>query len=68
MNFEVYVDGNKEFRWRLRAANNKIVADCGEGYRSKEHCLGELASIKKSASSAFVIDMTVPYAAVIPGA
>lgn len=30
--FEIYTDLAGEFRWRLVAANGKIVADCGEGY------------------------------------
>jgi uncharacterized protein YegP (UPF0339 family) len=35
MYFELYSDRANEWRWRLRAANHKIVADSGEGYVSK---------------------------------
>lgn len=29
---EAYRDAAGEHRWRMRAANGEIVADCGEGY------------------------------------
>ena len=29
---EIYRDGRREWRWRLRASNGRIVADSGEGY------------------------------------
>ena len=29
---QVYRDGRREWRWRLRASNGRIVADSGEGY------------------------------------
>ena len=32
---EIYRDANHEWRWRLRAANGRIVADSGEGYRRR---------------------------------
>jgi uncharacterized protein YegP (UPF0339 family) len=32
--FEVYRDAAGEWRWRLKAANGRIVADSGEGYAS----------------------------------
>jgi uncharacterized protein YegP (UPF0339 family) len=32
---EIYRDGRREWRWRLRAANGRIVADSGEGYRRR---------------------------------
>jgi len=30
---EIYRDGRREWRWRLRASNGRILADSGEGYR-----------------------------------
>lgn len=30
--YEIYEDEAGEFRWRLVAANGRIVADSGEGY------------------------------------
>ena len=36
---EIYRDGRSEWRWRLRAANGRIVADSGEGYRRRASLL-----------------------------
>ena len=35
MEFEIYKDKARKWRWRLVANNGKIVADGGEGYYSK---------------------------------
>ena len=32
---EVYMDRRLEWRWRLIAKNGKIIAESGEGYKSK---------------------------------
>ena len=37
---EIYRDAKREWRWRLRASNGRIVADSGEGYRRKASLLG----------------------------
>lgn len=37
--FQVYRDQSDQFRWRLRAGNNKTIADCGESYVQKDDCL-----------------------------
>ena len=37
---EIYRDAKREWRWRLRAANGRIIADSGEGYRRKASLLG----------------------------
>ena len=34
--YQVYVDKAGEWRWRLRAANGRVV-DSGEGYTSRWH-------------------------------
>jgi amphi-Trp domain-containing protein len=34
--FEIYQDSAAEWRWRLRHDNGKIIADCGQGYSSKQ--------------------------------
>jgi uncharacterized protein YegP (UPF0339 family) len=36
---KVYRDKRLEWRWRLMAANNRIVADSGEGYKTKAGAL-----------------------------
>ena len=35
MTLTVYKDRKKEWRWKLRASNGRIVADSAEGYSSK---------------------------------
>ncbi len=36
--FQFYEDAAKEWRWRLKDGNHKIVADSGEGYKEKAEC------------------------------
>lgn len=33
---EIYQDKKNEWRWRLKAANHKIVAESGEGYKKRQ--------------------------------
>lgn len=33
--FDVYRDARRQFRWRLKASNGRIVADSGEGYSDR---------------------------------
>ena len=35
LKFEIYEDAAKEHRWRLKAANGKILATAGQGYKAK---------------------------------
>jgi uncharacterized protein YegP (UPF0339 family) len=32
---DFYIDANGEHRWRIKAANNRTIADSGEGYHNK---------------------------------
>ena len=48
MTYSVYKDTRGEWRWRLVAANNRIVADSGEGYRNRQDCLSAIELIKNS--------------------
>ena len=36
MKFTFYRDHKKEWRWRLRARNGRIVAVAGEGYKNRK--------------------------------
>lgn len=36
MRFVIYQDQRSYWRWRIVASNNRIVADSGEGYASRE--------------------------------
>lgn len=47
--FKVYTDAAGEFRWRLVAANGRVVADSGEGYSRRRDCV---AAVKRAAALA----------------
>lgn len=42
MRFYVYQDRAGEWRWRLYAANHRVLADSGEGYLNKQDCIDAL--------------------------
>ncbi|HEV2708376.1 MAG TPA: DUF1508 domain-containing protein [Pyrinomonadaceae bacterium] len=44
----VYQDASAEWRWQLRAGNQRIIADSGEGYRHKQDCLHAISLVKDS--------------------
>lgn len=46
MQFVMYKDTVGQWRWRLFAANNKIVADSAEGYYNKQDCLNGINLVK----------------------
>lgn len=56
--FEVYKDKGGEFRWRLQAANNEIVADSNEGYKTKASCLNGIEVVRRIAGNAPINDLT----------
>lgn len=55
--FEVFKDKRGEFRWRLRADNNQVIAT-GEGYTTKAACLNGIESVKKNAPEAAIDDQS----------
>lgn len=54
MEFSVYRDEAKQWRWRLKHANGQIMADSGEGYKRKATCLRAVKNIKECLSNAKV--------------
>lgn len=48
MTYEYYTDSKREWRWRLRADNNRTIADSAEGYRNKDDCLAAIELVKGS--------------------
>ena len=56
--FVIYKDTRGEFRWRLRADNNEIIADSAEGYVTKTACENGIALVKRQAAGADVRDDT----------
>jgi uncharacterized protein YegP (UPF0339 family) len=57
MKFIVYRDSRDQFRWRLEADNYKIIADSGQGYNSKQHCM-EAIELVQSSRDAEIVDQT----------
>lgn len=49
--FELYADKRGNFRFRLKAANGKIIA-VSEGYTTKAACLAGIESVRKNAPTA----------------
>jgi uncharacterized protein YegP (UPF0339 family) len=49
--FQVYQDAAGEWRWRLTAGNNRIIAESGEGYQHKHDCLHGIEMVKASADA-----------------
>jgi uncharacterized protein YegP (UPF0339 family) len=46
--FLIYKDAKGEYRWRFQAANTKIIADSGEGYKKKADCQHGIDLVKAS--------------------
>lgn len=54
--FELYKSGT-QYRWRLQAANNQIIAS-GEAYTTKAAALKGIESVKSNAPDAGINDRT----------
>ncbi len=54
--FELYTDAKGEYRWRLKAANGQTIATGGEGYSSAAAAKNGIASVKKNAPDADIVD------------
>jgi len=53
--FEVFKGKAGDFRFRLKAANGKVICQ-GQGYKTKNACLKGIESIKTNASGAAVVE------------
>lgn len=53
--FEIYKDKSGKFRFRLKARNGEIIA-VSEGYVKKDSCKKGIASVRKNAPDAPVIE------------
>lgn len=56
--FQIFKDQAGEYRWRLRADNNEIIADSGEGYVNKSDCRHGIELVKQQAPDAEIEDQT----------
>lgn len=54
MKFQIYQDAKNEWRWRLIAANNRTIADSGEGYENKADCIHGVHLVQGSAKAEIV--------------
>lgn len=59
MNAQIYKDASGEWRWRIRAANGKTIADSGEGYLNHSDCRHGLALVTQSWDT-LTIETAVP--------
>lgn len=46
--YQMYQDTQKQWRWTLYAANNRKIADSGEGYNNKQDCRNAIDLVKSS--------------------
>lgn len=53
--FEVYKDKAGEFRFRLKATNGQVIA-VSEGYTTMANCDNGIASVKKNAVDATIVE------------
>jgi uncharacterized protein YegP (UPF0339 family) len=58
LKFEIYRDSKGGFRWRLKAANGRVIATSGEGYKAKADCKNAIESIKRGAATAAVEELS----------
>lgn len=45
MAFYIYKDTAGYWRWYLKAANNRKIADSGEGYNNEQDCLSAIGLV-----------------------
>ncbi len=53
--FEVFTGKTGDFRFRLKAANGRVICQ-GQGYKTKDACLKGIESIKTNAAGAAVVE------------
>ncbi|MBL8645276.1 MAG: DUF1508 domain-containing protein [Rhodospirillaceae bacterium] len=49
--YYIYRDANHHWRWYLLAANNRKIANSGEGYHNKADCLWAINLVKGTSQS-----------------
>ena len=53
--FVVYQDGAGEYHWNLKAKNSKLIADSGEGYKTKADCLHAIELVQQKSCQAEIV-------------
>lgn len=51
MTYYMYKDAANQWRWYLSAANNKKIANSGEGYNNEADCLAAINLVKGSGAA-----------------
>jgi uncharacterized protein YegP (UPF0339 family) len=51
MEYHIYKDANGHWCWYLQAANNRKIANAGEGYYNKADCQSAIQLVKGSAAA-----------------
>jgi uncharacterized protein YegP (UPF0339 family) len=51
VSYWMYEDNAGEWRWFLLAANNRKIADSGEGYKNKQDCYAAILLVKGSGNA-----------------
>lgn len=51
MFYWIYKDSAGQWRWRLYANNNRVVADSAESYHNKQDCLAGINLVKMSSGA-----------------
>ncbi|HQR06464.1 MAG TPA: DUF1508 domain-containing protein [Gemmatales bacterium] len=51
LKFEIYQDAKKEYRWRLKNADDKVLATAGQGFTTKKSCEESVDRIKNNVTS-----------------
>jgi uncharacterized protein YegP (UPF0339 family) len=54
MEYQVYKDASSQWRWRLQAANHRIIAVSSESYVNKQDCLNAITLVKSSSAAPVV--------------
>ena len=52
--FQVFMDKRGEWRWRLRADNNEIIATSGEGYVRLNDCIHGIELVQDLSQEAYL--------------
>ncbi|MFW6017753.1 MAG: HVO_2922 family protein [Halapricum sp.] len=55
--FELYEDRASEWRWRLRHRNGNVIAASGEGYTRKHNAKKGMASVRRNALGATLLEI-----------
>ena len=53
----VYKDRLGQFRWPLKADNNRIIADSGESYANKADCEAGITLVKSTNARTPLVDL-----------